>query len=262
MLGTFFVVSVCILPRAGFANDIYEQDSTLKNTDDVSRAKEIAKQVASQPASQVIAALQAEEKAAKELQEAIQAENSLLIDKAQKAHRVTEAAAQIAMAAFSGVKPADITSLRNSDMDWGQIVQTLGIHPDAIGPPQTKGNVSRYQSEMTPATSRDLKSGRSMMDGFPSGSNSGHPSMDTGHRSQNYGDWDHMNGGSKNGMANDHGGSSGSGMGGGHGDNSGGSGGGMGGGHGGDSGGSGGGMGGGHGGDSGGSGGGMGGGHW
>jgi hypothetical protein len=154
-------------------------------------------------------------------------------------------------------------------MGWAQIAQELGIHPGSLGLTHAKGNSSQHQSDMMPATSRDVKGGRSMMHGVSPGNISGSPGMGLDHAAQNYGGWGHMGGDRGDAHGNNYGGEQGSGHGsGGH---SGGSGSGMGGnssgGHGGDSGGghgseSGGGMGGGssggHGGDSGG---GMGGGH-
>lgn len=144
-------------------------------------------------------------------------------------------------------------------MEWGQIAQELGIHPGSLGLTHAKGVFSQHKSDMMPATSRDLKGGRSMMHGVPPGNISGRPGMRLDHAAQNYGGWGHTGSGRGDAHGNSSGGMSGS-SGGGHGGDSGsGMGGDSGGGHGGDSGSgmggdSGGGM-------SGGSGGGMGGGH-
>lgn len=258
LLPVLLAVSVCAAPLTGFAADINNEAPTLMSTTDVARAEQLASKAAGQPAPEVIAAIQAEDKAHMALQAAIQSGNAQVIAASQNSHNASEAAAEAVMAAFSGVTPADIGAMRGSGMGWGQIAQELGIHPGSLGLTHAKGNSSQHQSDMMPATGRDIKGGRSMMHGVSPGNFSGSQGMGLDHAAQSYGGWGHMGGGRGNDHGNNYGGTQGSGHG--SGGSSGGHGGDSGGGHGGDSGG---GMGGGSsGGMGGGSGGGMGGGSW
>ncbi len=267
LLPALLAVSVYAAPPAGIAAEINNQGSTFTSTAEVARAEQLASEAAGQPAPEVTAAIQAEEKAAMALQAAIQSGNSKVVAAARNAHQASEAAADAVMAAFSGVTPADIAAMRGSGMVWGQIAQELGVHPGSLGLTRAYGVSSQHKSDMMPATSRDLKGGRSMMHGVAPGTISGSAGMGLDHAAQNYGGWGHMDSGRGDAHGNSSGGMGGS-SGGGHGSDSGsGMGGDTGGGMGGDSGsGMGGDTGGGMGGDSGGgmggdSGGGMGGGH-
>jgi hypothetical protein len=253
MLPLLLAASVFAAPLTGFAADLNNEAPAFMSTTDVARAEQLASKAAGQPAPEVIAAIQAEEKAHMALQAAIQSGNSQVIAASQNAHRASEAAAEAVMAAFGGVTPADIGAMRGSGMGWAQIAQELGIHPGSLGLTHAKGNSSQHQSDMMPATSRDVKGGRSMMHGVSPGNISGSPGMGLDHAAQNYGGWGHMGGDrgdahgndyggaqgsghgsdSGSGMSGDHGGDSGSGHGG---DSGGGMGGSSGGGHGGDSG--------------------------
>jgi len=254
LLPVLLAVSVCAAPLTALAADLNNEAPAFMSTTDVARAEQLASKAAGQPASEVIATIQAEEKAHMALQAAIQSGNSQVIAASQTAHQASEVAAEAVMAAFGGVTPADIGAMRGSGMGWGQIAQELGIHPGSLGIDHAKGNNSQHQSAMMPATSRDVKSGRSMMHGVSPGNFSGSPGMGLDHAAQNYGGWGHMGGGRGDDHGNTSGAMPGSGRGsGGHdGDSGNGMGGSSSGGHGGDSGsGMGGSSGGGHGGDSG-----------
>ena len=254
LLPVLLAVSVCAAPLTGFAADINNEAPAFTSTTDVARAEQLASKAAGQPAPEVIAAIQAEEKAHMALQAAIQSGNSQVIAASRNAHHASEAAAEAVMAAFGGVTPADIGAMRGSGMGWEDIAQELGIHPGSLELDHAKGNISQHQSDMMVSTSRDNKSGRSMMQGGRSGNFSSSQSMGLDHAAQNYGGWGQFSGatGGHQGsnFGGDHnsgnGGNRGGGWGSGHGTamgamsgTGGGHGGGMGGGHGGGSGGNG-----------------------
>jgi len=223
LLPVLLAISVCAAPLTGFAADTNNETPAFTSTTDVARAEQLASKAAAQPAPEVIAAIQAEEQAHMALQTAIQSGNSQLIAASQNAHHASEVAAEAVMAAFSGVTPADIGAMRGSGMGWGQIAQELGLHPGSIGLGHAKGNSSQHQSEMMPATGRDVKGGRSMMHGASAGNFSGSQAMGLDHAAQNYGGWGHMGGGRGDSHGNNYGGAHSSGHGsGGMGDSSGG----------------------------------------
>jgi hypothetical protein len=100
--------------------------------------------------------------------------------------------------------------MRGSGMGWAQIVQELGIHPGSLGLIHAKENSSQHQSDMMPATSRDVKGGRSVRHSVSSGNFSGSQGMGLDHAAQNYGGWGHMDGGREDSHGDNYGGEQGS----------------------------------------------------
>ena len=268
LLFTILIVSAFTASSSVIAGDTITQESTFTNIEELSRESELAIKNSTKPVPKVIAAINAEEKAAIALHAANKTGNLEVINAAQKAQQASEAAAEMTLSSYYGVNHADIADMRNSGSGWGEIAEEFGIHPGSIGLPHAKGLKLQQPFEMKAATHRDIMSGRSIMNGVSPGNISRGHNMDIDHTGQRSSGENHMTGDSHMGMEEGHsrgmGGNTGDGMGSGHGDGTGGnSGDGMGGGHGGGtSGNSGDGMGGGHGGGtSGGSGSGMGGGH-
>ncbi len=214
------IVLVCTVTSSGYAEDVKNLEPILENTSDVYKMKMLALKAASEPVPEVIAAIKAEEQAFIVLQKAIQTGNSNLIEASENAHHAAEISAVTIMAAFSGVMQTDVSQMRGKGREWGEIAEELGVHPGALGLSNVKANASQYKSDMMPETSRDLKSGRTNMQGGSSGNISSSYSMGNNHTEAEHSDSNPMRGSSHTGM--DHGNNDDSTMGGRHGDGMGG----------------------------------------
>lgn len=85
-----------------------------------------------------------------------------------EAVRVLEAAYKDALVAAVGLSLAEIEDMRNSGMGWGEIAESLDIHPGLLGLGHTKRHRNKYgdadsaevaAEELAAATSRNTKNG-------------------------------------------------------------------------------------------------------
>ena len=164
--------------------------STFGNTAQAAHAESLAAAAAAQADPEAQDRLDAFEKADAALKEAVASGDPAAVEKAQATYDEAKSAAEEAAAQTSGVTVDDIASMRSEGMGWGEIAHSLGVHPGALGLGHTRGETVRTRSavrsgfsveqgtrELSAATARDFKSGKSKGHSVGGSKDSGSKSM-------------------------------------------------------------------------------------
>lgn len=161
------LAAALIFPAFGLAqqNTGDDQGPALTTMAQVNQAEHQAAQTAARHREQLRTAVQAEINAHQQLQIAAQNHDAARQTRVEADHRAAEQHAAALMARAGGVTTAEIAAMRRDGMGWGQIAQSMGIQPGQLGLGHDQGAGPSNRQEMTQATQRNVRTGRSTQHG-------------------------------------------------------------------------------------------------
>jgi hypothetical protein len=183
-LGLFLMIAFfAFTALADTVTEVDEEAPAFSNPAEAQRVEQLSALTAQEPDAEALAAVDAAEQKAEEVESLKAAYDALSADPlateeaieaartayetALSDYETAQALADEQLAAFAGVSPEEIQAMREEGLGWGQIAHELGIHPGALGLGHTKGVLNRNRtaamenegSDLEAATARDLKTG-------------------------------------------------------------------------------------------------------